>query len=107
MWRPFIADRVEHDPVGRAVTGDAVAAGADGKLEAGLGGEDDGTGNVGGIGGANDDDGMAIRKRADDLAGFVVLGAIGSDEGARQGRREGIEVEVGGVGLGGWEGGGH
>ena len=70
MCRPFIVAEVEDDAaVARAVAGDAVAAAADGELEAGLAGEHDGACDVGRPGRLDDQRRAAVEGRVVDLAG--------------------------------------
>ena len=73
MSRPFIADRSSTIPSVVAETGHAVATRPNRELDAGLGGEGDRSGHVGGIGRADDDDRMAIVEEGVDLAGFLVV----------------------------------
>ena len=97
---------VEDDPaVVGAVAGEAVATAANRQGEAGLASQDDGPGDVGGIGRADDERGAPVVDRAVDLAGDVVVGAAGQDDRAVQAGLEGFEVErVVEVGAGGAEG---
>ena len=97
---------VEDDAaVVRAVAGEAVAAAADRQREAGLARQDDGPGDVGRVGRADDQRRAPVGVRAVDLAGHVVVGAAGQDDRAVQTGLEGFEVErVVGLGAGGAEG---
>ena len=96
------------------MAGQAVAAAPDGELEAGLGGEDDGAGDVGRVRGLDDDRRDAVEAAVVDLAGLVEGFVAGDDERPGQGggeRREraGLTGDQRGrsVAVGRGEGGGR
>ena len=79
LQRPHVRE-VEHDPpVGDAVTGDAVAAAADGQLQPGLARQRDDASDVGRVRGPDDDRRPAVDPAVEDGAGLVVLGVVRRD----------------------------
>ena len=74
---------VEHDPaIGDAVTGDAVAAAADGELQPGLARERDDARDIGRVRGPDDDRRPAVDPAVEDGARLVVAGVVGRDHPA-------------------------
>ena len=91
---------VDHDAAVRdAVPHRTVAAATDCELQAALGGEQDGAGNVGGVGGPDDNGRPPVDVAADHQAGRVVFGAVRRDQPVV---KRGAEVwnREGGVGRG-------
>src|SRR5205823_1775218 len=66
---------VEHEAtLNGAVTGQAVAAAADGQLEPGLAGKFDCAGDIGRVGDASDQRGAAVEPAVEERAGLVIAG---------------------------------
>ena len=91
----------------RAEPGQAVRTAPHRELEAGVTGEDDRPGDVGGRGRADDQRRVAVDGRVMDLAGHVVAGILGSDHRAREAGTERGDIERAAVVEGGDAGEGH
>ena len=82
---PGESGEIEDDPtLARAVAGIAVAATADGELEAGLPGERDDQGNVVSVDRPHDGCGAAVDRRQEDAPRRVVADIVGAENGPGQ-----------------------
>jgi hypothetical protein len=90
---------VQHDPpFADAVASGAVAAAADRELQPGLAGQQDDAGDVAGVGGLDDDGGVAVDAADEHGAGLVVVGIPRRDHPTLEGVAQLRDRDGGGVG---------
>jgi len=82
VQRPQLGEVEDDAAVGGAVAADAVAAAADGQLQPGLAGQGHDPGDLGGVGGPDDDRRVEVESAVEHGAGLVVVGVAGCDHPA-------------------------